>query len=214
MTKEQLKSIVAKKVQGQGTNIDAANVLPTLFNEILDMIPEEQEGALIVQASTSTTVKGYQVPNLTADQVTQAYNAVIGGRGCYILDKDELGQFAVNQADVLSEEPSIGILFYSYLLITYSVEGNNVTIVGYPLPTETTVLKTTSTVATLKAAHDAIAASKLNGKNYAIEVDDDTTLFYPVSCNHEEGVGATLTFYDGTAYKVVTITSEGVMTIV
>ena len=40
MTKEEIKSLVAAKIAGQGTNVDAASVLPSIIEGILDLIPE------------------------------------------------------------------------------------------------------------------------------------------------------------------------------
>lgn len=36
MTKEEIKAIIAQKIEGQGTNLDAASVLPTILNWIID----------------------------------------------------------------------------------------------------------------------------------------------------------------------------------
>ena len=36
MTKEEIKALVASKIEGQGTNLDAASVLPTILNWIID----------------------------------------------------------------------------------------------------------------------------------------------------------------------------------
>ncbi len=38
MTKEEIKAIIAQKIEGQGTNLDAASVLPTILNWIIDNI--------------------------------------------------------------------------------------------------------------------------------------------------------------------------------
>lgn len=43
MTKEQLKALVAKGILGQGNQVDIGNILPTLFNEILDMMAEASQ---------------------------------------------------------------------------------------------------------------------------------------------------------------------------
>lgn len=36
MTKEEIKAMIASKIEGQGTNLDAASVLPTILNWIID----------------------------------------------------------------------------------------------------------------------------------------------------------------------------------
>lgn len=127
MTKEEILNAVAAKIEGQGNQIDIGNVLPGIIRGILDLMPEPV-AALMVQSANNTTVGGYSVPTLTAEQVTQAYNAVVTGRGCIIIDHDETMHAYVNQADALNDELSIGILFYSYMLLTYTVSGDSVVI--------------------------------------------------------------------------------------
>lgn len=39
MTKEEIKALVAAKIAGQGSAIDAASVLPTILDAIIDIIP-------------------------------------------------------------------------------------------------------------------------------------------------------------------------------
>lgn len=130
MTKQEIKDLVAAKIAGQGNQIDAGSTLPAILDGIIDLIPTipEPVAALMVQSDNDTTVGGYQVPALTAEQVTQAYNAVATGRGCIIVDKNETMHAYVNQADALNDELSIGILFYSYMLLTYTVSGDSVII--------------------------------------------------------------------------------------
>lgn len=40
MSKEEIKALVAAKIAGQGSAVDAASVLPTILNAIVDVIPE------------------------------------------------------------------------------------------------------------------------------------------------------------------------------
>lgn len=130
VTKEQILALITSKVEGQGNQIDAGSTLPAILRGIMDLIPEipEPVAALMVQSEGNTTIGGYQVPALTAEQVTQAYNAVVSGRGCIIVDHDETMHAYVNQADALNDELSIGILFYSSMLLTYTLSGDSVTI--------------------------------------------------------------------------------------
>lgn len=130
MTKEQILFLITSKIEGQGNQIDAGSTLPAILHGIMDLIPEipEPVAALMVQSVGNTTIGGYQVPMLTAEQVTQAYNAVVSGRGCIIVDHDETMHAYVNQADRLNDELSIGILFYSYMLLTYTLSGDAVVI--------------------------------------------------------------------------------------
>lgn len=40
MTKDEIKQLIAEKIAGQGSAIDAASVLPAILNGIIDAIPE------------------------------------------------------------------------------------------------------------------------------------------------------------------------------
>lgn len=97
------------------------------------------QGLLAIQSESYTTINGYQVPALSAEQVTAAYNAIVGLRGAVILTRDAEGHFLVNQADVVGGDVAITILFYDTLLLTYLVEGDSVQIdgkgIGAPAPT-------------------------------------------------------------------------------
>lgn len=130
MTKDEILALIVSKIEGQGNQIDAGSTLPAILRGIIGLIPAAPEpvAALMIQSANNTTVGGYQVPALSADQVTQAYNAVVTGRGCIIVDYDETMHAYVNQADALNDELSIGILFYSSMLLTYTLSGDSVTI--------------------------------------------------------------------------------------
>lgn len=130
MTKDQILQMIASRVEGQGNQVDTGTALPVVLRGIIDLIPAvpEPQTALMVQSESNTTVGGYQVPALSVEQVQQAYNAVVTGRGCIIVDHDETMHAYVNQADRLNDELSIGILFYSYMLLTYTISGDAVVI--------------------------------------------------------------------------------------
>lgn len=166
MTKEELKTLVAAKIAGQGMQIDAGSTLPTIFGELIDKVFADSSaigsladlhttaknalvaainevlasipsGVLMIQSEGNTTAGTYQVPALTVEQVTAAYNAVVSGRGCIIVDHDETLHAYVNQADNLNGELSIGILFYSSLVLTYTISSDAVVITYVELqPTE------------------------------------------------------------------------------
>lgn len=128
MTPQEIKARIAAKITGQGNQVDIGNGLSEILNEIIDLIPEMPETVLMVQSANNTTVGGFSVPALTVEQVQQAYNAVVAGRGCIIIDKDETMHAYVNQADALNDELSIAILFYSSLILTYTITGGAVVI--------------------------------------------------------------------------------------
>lgn len=60
MTKEEIKALVASKIEGQGTNLDAASVLPTILNWIIDNMPEGE-----IPVATEETVGGLKVGAIT-----------------------------------------------------------------------------------------------------------------------------------------------------
>lgn len=130
MRKTEIQELIKQKIAGQGNQLDVGNALPEILHGIMDLIPTipEPVAALMVQSANNTTVGGFQVPELTGEQVQQAYNAVVAGRGCIIVDHDETMHAYVNQADALNGELSIGILFYSSMLLTYTLSGDSVTI--------------------------------------------------------------------------------------
>ena len=39
MSKQEITALIAAKIEGQGTNVDAGSVLPAILNGILDLIP-------------------------------------------------------------------------------------------------------------------------------------------------------------------------------
>lgn len=46
MTKEEIKALVAAKIAGQGTMVDAGSALPTIIDAIVDLIPEAADNIL------------------------------------------------------------------------------------------------------------------------------------------------------------------------
>lgn len=43
MTKQEIKNLIAEKISGQGNQVDLGSALPTILNEIVDLIPDSQE---------------------------------------------------------------------------------------------------------------------------------------------------------------------------
>lgn len=111
-----------------GKKMESLHIQEDWADEIIAFAPDTPETVLMIQSERNTTVGGYQVPELTAEQVQQAYNAVVTGRGCIIIDHNETMHAYVNQADQLNDELSIGILFYSSLILTYTLSDSAVTI--------------------------------------------------------------------------------------
>lgn len=48
MTKAEIQALIASKIEGQGTNVDAGSVLPAILNGILDLIPASGGSSPIV----------------------------------------------------------------------------------------------------------------------------------------------------------------------
>lgn len=68
MTKEQIKALVAAKIAGQGSAIDAASVLPTILDAIVDAIPD-LEPISPAEAAAATTLE-ITVPDASASDKT------------------------------------------------------------------------------------------------------------------------------------------------
>lgn len=93
----------------------------------------ESGGNLVIRSNANATVNGYVVPKLTVDQVINAYNTFVGGGLCIVTSADDNSHFAVNQADVISGEITIEFLYYNYMLLSYTVIGDDVEITHYDL---------------------------------------------------------------------------------
>lgn len=46
MTPEEIKALIKAKIEGQGTAIDAASVLPSILNEIIDLASQSGESSI------------------------------------------------------------------------------------------------------------------------------------------------------------------------
>lgn len=75
----------------------------------------------VIQVEEDTQVNGYMVPKLTVHDVTKAYNDFVKGKLVVITSEDGNQHFAVNQADTISGDICIEILYYSTMLLTYTV---------------------------------------------------------------------------------------------
>lgn len=61
MTKEEIKALVAAKIAGQGSAIDAASVLPTILDAIVDAIPEVTPAPTPAEMLDALTLKSSNV---------------------------------------------------------------------------------------------------------------------------------------------------------
>ena len=105
MTKEEIKEIISQKIEGQGANLDAASVLPTILNWIIDNMPE---GGIPV--ASATRIGGMTIGNINHEHALQMgaapYHSLLFinlGEG---EDKDRLGFRVLGMGD-LSNHPNL-----------------------------------------------------------------------------------------------------------
>lgn len=128
MTRQNLIHHVSKLFANKVTYMIWGYPLKDLVVKILDYVDSQAYTGTNIQVSENTVVNGYQVPKLTPEQVTKAYNATVKGNQVTITDATEKYHLVVNQADILQEGISISLMFYHVMVLTYIVEGNEVVI--------------------------------------------------------------------------------------
>lgn len=84
--------------------------------------------AKIIHANSDTTERSYAIPNLTSQQVIDAYNSVIAGLSTYITNADGTIYYMVSQADSYDGSVNIRILYFAHMIVTYTEENDAVTI--------------------------------------------------------------------------------------
>lgn len=67
MTKDEIKAIVAEKIAGHGSAIDAASVLPTILDAIIDIIPSGGSSQQI------TMIFGDSFEDKTAEEAAEIF---------------------------------------------------------------------------------------------------------------------------------------------
>ena len=130
MTKEEIKAIIAQKIEGQGTNLDAASVLPTILNWIIDSaeggLPKDSfidvgeiepyeitenekllRGCLLIKSGdflyprTSDYLVNLQSFSTDlTNYIPQEYQEYLNIKGCFGIVEWELGS-VINGADVI-----------------------------------------------------------------------------------------------------------------
>lgn len=133
-------NIVDDAVEFSGVNIlshqaEAQRVIINSNNEVACEAIElaDLNIKLTIHASSNTSIRlasgeTRSVPKLTANQITKAFNQVVSGGSCTITDATGNYHLVVNQADSLSGHPSIGILYYNELALSYVIEDTGVEI--------------------------------------------------------------------------------------
>lgn len=84
-----------------------------------------------IHATSNITVNSFQVPNLTQEQVTTAYNTVVAGNNCVISDATDTYHMCVNQADSLNGLLTIELLYFSTMLLIYTINENDEVEISY-----------------------------------------------------------------------------------
>lgn len=81
------------------------------------------EGGVLIQANNNTTINGHSVPQLTSEQIVQAYNGLVAGKAVVITDANGLMHFAVDQADTISDEIYITFNYFDIMILDYNEDG-------------------------------------------------------------------------------------------
>lgn len=77
----------------------------------------------VVTAEQNTTVNGYQVPQLTGDQLVEIYNASVIGKPVTVIDATGMMYFQGINADVVSEEIFVSFRYFTAMILEYSENG-------------------------------------------------------------------------------------------
>lgn len=88
-----------------------------------DWTPDPTEGdGIVVEAGSNTTVGGYQVPQLTAEQIADIDAAMAKGKNVVVVDATGKMQFSVNQSDSV-DGVAVVIDYFSAMILTYHANG-------------------------------------------------------------------------------------------
>lgn len=122
MTKEQVKALVAAKIEGQGTNVDAGSALPAILNGILELIPGDDEQVkvkFIVESGNFTYQSG-----ASYDEVIQAFK---DGKNVTIEAYDE-EQDVSNIGRLIDIESEDSGHYYNLIWVWIGLAGDDPTI--------------------------------------------------------------------------------------
>lgn len=129
-----LNSNVQSQINNANTNIglkqnSTDNNLGTTDKTVVGAINELNAKVLepiIINAESNTTVNGYQVPVLSAENIQAIYNGIVAGREVVVTDATENMHFKVNQANTVSDEIFISYAYFDVMLLQYD-ESDNIT---------------------------------------------------------------------------------------
>lgn len=97
--------------------------------------PKAQDTGVIIYASDTTTVSGWDVPELTVEQVTQAYNALAGGKSLTIVSEDGNLQYRAVLGDISTANPCILLQYYWLGWVDYQVTAQDtVALTAHKIP--------------------------------------------------------------------------------
>lgn len=81
------------------------------------------DSGTVITVENNITVNNYRVPQLTAEQVQEAYNAVATGKSVTIIDATETMLFSGINADVVSNEIFISFRYFDKMFLEYDENG-------------------------------------------------------------------------------------------
>ena len=103
MTKQEIKALVAAKIEGQGSMVDVGGVLPTIINEIIDLIPEPQPTPEVQTTFTGTISMGEIIVDATGKPTPKPGDIVEIGDGqrfvIIYIESEDTGQVAYSNGD-------------------------------------------------------------------------------------------------------------------
>lgn len=77
MTKEELKALVATKLAAQGNQVDLGNVLPTIINELVDMIPSATPVIDNLESESSTDALSAKQGKVLAEMIPEPKETLV-----------------------------------------------------------------------------------------------------------------------------------------
>lgn len=86
MTIQEIRDLIAKKITGQGTQVDLGNGLPAIFNGILDAVEGASMEPLIVEGTNSDSGFIESAGQPTFSEALEAFNS---GRPVFLRFSDE-----------------------------------------------------------------------------------------------------------------------------
>lgn len=102
--------------------VDASSLPDNLYSTAIRAIINAGFGT-VVRAENNTEVNGYQIPQLTEEQILSIYNAVVTGRIVVISDKNDMMHFVVNQVDSVSDSICVCVMYFDIMVLSYHDDG-------------------------------------------------------------------------------------------